>query len=1198
MQPVEDIWTCHRCGWTYPNHHPSAKHRRNHKKVCGKVPGFIIDDHKGHGHGDGGSSDEASSGDEGPNHKHEAKSAAPSVTPSAAIETLSRSFDISDLVQKSEPEAPAAPPVTEPAAAPAEVSNESTKTEVSNGESVSEAAKPQAPAKPVLGSAAPHPEHGTWNCHACGWTYPNAHPSAKHRRNHKKHCPGKAGVAVHANGGSSDDDSDSEHHAAKAAQVTEKATDAPTTAPELHSEKAEPESTPIQTTSREFNLDSLARQEPAPVAEVEISKPEVESTPLVPLTAAAVVAPVAVPEAPSAPAPSAAPVVAKGSAVPHPHDDLWICKACGWTYPNHHPSAKHRRHHKKVCSGKKAAAAPAHIPGGSSDDDSDSEHTHRPVHHPPPLSQEAPPTEIKSREFSFESVAQPAATPEVEGKPEETVTLVNDAQPPEVPAEKPEEVGAATEETGEAKKEISVAKPQALPPGELKQVSHEASAARAAPKGAKPGTNHKNCPGKDGPATVSRDTDLGSKALVANGVKVKPSENGKVPPQVLEVTTVQAPAQAETLTTSVVSKEIAKKDIPTGEPTAVESKKALESASAAATSVAMKSDLHHSSPSVESSDQSTEKSKLLRKSHEAPQVGNEVQQPIDDLWICKECGWTYPNHHPSAKHRRHHKKICPGKVALAASATGGSSDDSGDEHDNRAPVRASELEALCVTEDASVTDKNEVRLLASESQQEKTQSDLREIPIVDPIVEAPDESNTPSGDFTGEEKLPKVEEPVECQQSLLRNSTVVNNPAILSKDVSSEELKVAKPAAASGPALGSAVTHPEHDTWRCGHCDWTYPNAHPSAKHRRNHKKHCPGLVAAHKGGSSDDDSDHESHSRSVKAPAPAPEAVASVSRDFQLPTQELKESHPRSVKAPAAAPTEESAPAPEAVASVSRDFQLPTQELKEQNADAAPSLPKEEEAKPEAAPVPKVEEQKEEASSAVTSTAPAPKVGSAVPHPEDPNDIWICKACGWTYPNAHPSAKHRRNHKKHCSGKHGSAGHAPGGSSDEDSDNESSHSSHSSRRGPTSAAATAPAEVPVVKERAMPDLAIQQPAKPAEAEAPKIQNAVTAPVESEAPKNTVRTTVAQLVYDERSREQEAKVKEEAKSGAPHDPNAIWVCKECGWTYPNRHPSAKHRKNHKKVCKKTRSSKGGSSSDTSSSDDELGKKKCFPCLSL
>ncbi|KAL9261446.1 hypothetical protein AKJ16_DCAP10636, partial [Drosera capensis] len=31
---------CHKCGWVYPNPHPSAKHRRSHKRICCTIEGF------------------------------------------------------------------------------------------------------------------------------------------------------------------------------------------------------------------------------------------------------------------------------------------------------------------------------------------------------------------------------------------------------------------------------------------------------------------------------------------------------------------------------------------------------------------------------------------------------------------------------------------------------------------------------------------------------------------------------------------------------------------------------------------------------------------------------------------------------------------------------------------------------------------------------------------------------------------------------------------------------------------------------------------------------------------------------------------------------------------------------------------------------------------------------------------------------
>ncbi|KAG6428246.1 hypothetical protein SASPL_112497 [Salvia splendens] len=33
---------CHKCGWPFPNPHPSSKHRRAHKRVCGTIEGYKI----------------------------------------------------------------------------------------------------------------------------------------------------------------------------------------------------------------------------------------------------------------------------------------------------------------------------------------------------------------------------------------------------------------------------------------------------------------------------------------------------------------------------------------------------------------------------------------------------------------------------------------------------------------------------------------------------------------------------------------------------------------------------------------------------------------------------------------------------------------------------------------------------------------------------------------------------------------------------------------------------------------------------------------------------------------------------------------------------------------------------------------------------------------------------------------------------
>ncbi|GFY92997.1 pentatricopeptide repeat (PPR) superfamily protein [Actinidia rufa] len=38
------IYLCHKCGWPFPNPHPSAKQRRAHKRICGTVEGYKMID--------------------------------------------------------------------------------------------------------------------------------------------------------------------------------------------------------------------------------------------------------------------------------------------------------------------------------------------------------------------------------------------------------------------------------------------------------------------------------------------------------------------------------------------------------------------------------------------------------------------------------------------------------------------------------------------------------------------------------------------------------------------------------------------------------------------------------------------------------------------------------------------------------------------------------------------------------------------------------------------------------------------------------------------------------------------------------------------------------------------------------------------------------------------------------------------------
>ncbi|KAK6279329.1 hypothetical protein POUND7_019596 [Theobroma cacao] len=38
------VHLCHKCGWPFPNQHPSARHRRAHKKICGNIEGYKLVD--------------------------------------------------------------------------------------------------------------------------------------------------------------------------------------------------------------------------------------------------------------------------------------------------------------------------------------------------------------------------------------------------------------------------------------------------------------------------------------------------------------------------------------------------------------------------------------------------------------------------------------------------------------------------------------------------------------------------------------------------------------------------------------------------------------------------------------------------------------------------------------------------------------------------------------------------------------------------------------------------------------------------------------------------------------------------------------------------------------------------------------------------------------------------------------------------
>ncbi|KAI4317405.1 hypothetical protein L6164_025274 [Bauhinia variegata] len=57
------VHLCYKCGWPFPNPHPSAKHRRAHKRICGTIEGYRLLDSEKSSHLNG-SDDERLSDDE------------------------------------------------------------------------------------------------------------------------------------------------------------------------------------------------------------------------------------------------------------------------------------------------------------------------------------------------------------------------------------------------------------------------------------------------------------------------------------------------------------------------------------------------------------------------------------------------------------------------------------------------------------------------------------------------------------------------------------------------------------------------------------------------------------------------------------------------------------------------------------------------------------------------------------------------------------------------------------------------------------------------------------------------------------------------------------------------------------------------------------------------------------------------------
>ncbi|KAG5015322.1 hypothetical protein AAZX31_08G104300 [Glycine max] len=57
------VHLCHKCGWPFPNPHPSAKHRRAHKKICGTIEGYKLSASEGQPHLNGSDDEHVSDDD-------------------------------------------------------------------------------------------------------------------------------------------------------------------------------------------------------------------------------------------------------------------------------------------------------------------------------------------------------------------------------------------------------------------------------------------------------------------------------------------------------------------------------------------------------------------------------------------------------------------------------------------------------------------------------------------------------------------------------------------------------------------------------------------------------------------------------------------------------------------------------------------------------------------------------------------------------------------------------------------------------------------------------------------------------------------------------------------------------------------------------------------------------------------------------
>ncbi|PWA60039.1 zinc finger, C2H2 [Artemisia annua] len=159
------VHLCHRCGWPFPNPHPSAKQRRSHKKHCGTIEGYTLL-----------IGAEAVSDEDHHADTDKEKSPSPKIEKKTSIGGSDGGDGVRASISRSEDEFFS------------DAVTEFPDSGTSQGGSAKKSLDKDLFYSFNDSGNGGHEGHGVHLCHRCGWPFPNPHPSAKQRRSHKKHC--------------------------------------------------------------------------------------------------------------------------------------------------------------------------------------------------------------------------------------------------------------------------------------------------------------------------------------------------------------------------------------------------------------------------------------------------------------------------------------------------------------------------------------------------------------------------------------------------------------------------------------------------------------------------------------------------------------------------------------------------------------------------------------------------------------------------------------------------------------------------------------------------------------------------------------------------------------------------------------------------------------------------------------------------